>query len=315
MGVQRWTLGAQHSGHVPRALTLVALLLAGCGVLTASNGTLLRRAVAARPLATPTVLDVALAEAGEVAQLPATLPTPKPAPPPPPPAPVRTPSTPLKVMFIGDSIASTAADGLAPAAAGYGISLINDGIQGCGVVQGGPYNYFGSQHDMLPQCEAWPAAWQADVGRDDPDLAVIVVGRWELMDRMFQGRWTHVGDPTFNDYLSNEIERAIAIVTTKGAKVALFTTPYYRRGLRPDGGIFPEDDPARVDQMNALFRAIASRHPGVVTLVDFGGRLSPNGQLAMSVDGIPLRSDGVHLTPQAGAWLAPWLLPQLTAIG
>ncbi|HEX9530226.1 MAG TPA: SGNH hydrolase domain-containing protein [Acidimicrobiales bacterium] len=299
-------------------LTLIALLLAGCGVLTASNQTLLLGAAAIRPLATPTVLDAALAEASEVAHAPADLPAPKTPPPPPPPAPparARAPGAPLKVMFIGDSIATTAADGLAPQAAGFGINLIDDGIQGCGVVQGGPYNYFGSQHDPLPQCESWPSAWQADVTRDDPDLAVVVVGRWELMDRFFEGRWTHIGDPAFDAYLANEVERAIAIVTTQGAKVALFTTPYYRRGLRPDGGLFPEDDPARVDQMNGIFRAVAAKHPGTVSLVDFGGRLSPGGQLAMAIDGIPMRSDGVHLTPQAGAWLAPWLLPQLTTIG
>ena len=317
--MHEWTLGAHRARHAPRVLTLIALLLAGCGVLTASNESLVRGAAAARPLATPTVLDGALAEAAEVAQAPAALPAPKPppttAPPPTLPARTRAPGAPLKVMFIGDSIADTAAAGLAPEAAGYGINLIDDGIQGCGVVQGGPYNYFGGQHDMLPQCDAWPAAWQADVSRDNPDLAAIVVGRWELMDRFFQGRWTHIGDPAFDDYLANEVERAIAIVTTQGAKVALFTTPYYRRGLRPDGGIFPEDDPARVDQMNAIFRAVAAKHPGTVTLVDFGGRLSPGGQLAMSIDGIPMRSDGVHLTPQAGSWLAPWLLPQLAAIG
>lgn len=218
-------------------------------------------------------------------------------------------------MFIGDSIAWTTAGGLAQFGPQFGLTIINDGINGCGVVQGGPYNYFGAQHDMLPQCEVWPDTWQADVSRDNPDLVAMVVGRWELMDRMFQGRWTHIGDPVFDAYLAAEVDRAIAIVSTHGAKVALFTTPYYRRGLRPDGGLYPEDDPARVDRMNAIFRDVAARHPGLVTLVDFGGRLSPGGQLAMSIDGIRIRSDGVHLTPQAGGWLAPWLLPQLAAIG
>ena len=298
-------------------MTVLSIALAGCGVGVASHGLAHEAA--------PQSQLVSTAPTGTTEATPSAPAAPDPGPEPAllaaststttSTAPLRAPETPLRVVFIGDSVANTAATGLVAYGSQFGLTIVNDGINGCGVVQGGPYRYFGAQHDELPQCQAWPDAWQADIERDNPDLAAIVVGRWELMDRMFEGRWTHIGDPAFDAYLASEVEHAIAIVTSRGAKVALFTTPYYRRGLRPDGGLYPEDDPSRVDRMNAIFRDVASRHPGTVTVVDFGGRLSPGGQLAMSIDGIRVRSDGVHLTPQAGQWLAPWLLPQLQAIG
>jgi lysophospholipase L1-like esterase len=244
---------------------------------------------------------------------PTTTTTTAPPPPPPPPPPLpRNP--PLKVMVIGDSVAQTAALGLTAPGAANGITIQNEGIYGCGVVRGGPFRYFGKQYDPLPRCEAWVDEWSAAVDRDRPDVAMIVVGRWELMDRVHDGRWTHVGDPAFDAYLRTEFEQAITVVSAKGAKVALATTPYYHRGDRPDGGTWPEDEPARVDRVNQLLREVAAKHPGLVTLVDFGGHLSPDGHLAMQIDGVKVRTDGVHLSVDAGAWMAPWLLPQLNAI-
>jgi hypothetical protein len=143
----------------------------------------------------------------------------------------------------------------------------------------------------------------------------ILVGRWELMDRFFQGRWTHLGDPAFDAYVESQLERGIAIAASHRAKVALLTVPYYLRGHTPSGGLFPEDDPARVDHENALFRQVAARYPGLVSVVDFGAFVSPGGRFTMDLGGVPIRSDGVHMTPQLGTILAPWIMPQLVAIG
>ena len=52
--------------------------------------------------------------------------------------------SPRKVMLIGDSMAFTAALGLAPHGAAHGFAVVNEGINGCGVVRGGPYRYFGA---------------------------------------------------------------------------------------------------------------------------------------------------------------------------
>ena len=232
-----------------------------------------------------------------------------PAPPPAPPA-----GGTLKVAFLGDSVAKTTAAALQPMSSAYGVSIFNRGILGCGVVRTAPYRYFGQLYGAVPTgCESWPQTWRASVQQDRPDLAVVLVGRWELMDRMVGTRWLSIGSPEFDADVARSLDAAIAAAAAVGGRVVLATTPYYRRGQRPDGGTWPEDEPGRVDRFNALLREAAARHPGVA-VVELGERLSVDGRLAMTIDGLRVRTDGVHVAPEAGPLLAPWLLPQLRAL-
>jgi hypothetical protein len=217
--------------------------------------------------------------------------------------------SPPTLMLIGDSMAFTGGLGLAPHAGEYGFVLANEGINGCGVVRSGPYRYFGATREMEARCVAWPDAWQAALARVQPAMVAIVVGRWELMDRVHDGRWTNLFDPAFATSVDGELDGAVQLMRSGGARVVLFTTPYYRRGVRPDGSLFPEDNPARVDVMNGIIRRVGERLG--VPVVDVGGRLSPEGRYTRDVDGVRVRSDGVHLTAAAGDLLAPWLFPQL----
>ena len=43
-------------------------------------------------------------------------------------------------------------------------------------------------------------------------------------------------------------------------------------------------------------------------MADLNEKLSPNGYYTTKVDGIRMRSDGVHPTPEAVEWLTPWLV-------
>ena len=305
-------------------LSMAAVALAGCGVAAAAD-TLGGGSVSA---AGHPAVTAAPAGARPAPVLPAPAPTvpgvagllsrllyAPPPPHPPPPPPHYQPGRPVRIMFIGDSVAQTTAAGLGPLASQYGGAIANEGIMGCGVVTASPYVYFGQQADLLPQCQTWPATWRGAVVRDDPDVVAVLVGRWELMDRFFQGRWTHLGDPAFDAYVKSQVERGIAIAASRRAKVALLTVPYYLRGHTPTGGLFPEDDPARVDHENALLRQVAARYPGLVSVVDFGAFVSPGGHFTTDLGGVQVRSDGVHMTPQLGTILAPWIMPQLVAIG
>jgi lysophospholipase L1-like esterase len=220
----------------------------------------------------------------------------------------------VKVMVVGDSVAETLAVGLNTPARQMGIDLLNEGTLGCGVVRGGPYEYFGATHPDLPECATWPQRWAGLIRSRDPDVVFMVVGRWEVMDRVHGGAWTRVGDPAFDAYLETELETAVNVLTARGATLALATAPYYLRGERPDGGRWPEDDPARVDAFNKLVREVAARHPQSVAIVDLGGHTSVGGRYTPYIDGIEMRYDGVHFTPLADRWLAPWLLPQLLAL-
>ena len=191
--------------------------------------------------------------------------------------------------------------------------MIDHTVLGCGIVQGGPYRYFGQVSPQPPQCDSWPTTWAAQVKADNPDLVLLLVGRWETMDRVHNGQWTHIGVPAFDSYLSSQLDKAISVLSSTGARVVVSNEPYNRRGEQPNGSLFPEDQPARVNAWNALVTQAVTARPTTTRLLNLNQKLCPNGVFTWNVDGIQVRSDGVHLTPQGVDWLTPWLTSALRA--
>ncbi|MDT4891246.1 MAG: hypothetical protein QOE97_281 [Pseudonocardiales bacterium] len=219
----------------------------------------------------------------------------------------KTGTGPLRVDVFGDSIGWTLAQYLPPTT---GVEVVNRTTLGCGVVQGGPYDYFGQQYDESQTCNTWQARWRSQVRADLPDEVVLVVGRWETMNRQHAGRWTHIGEPAFDQYLTSLIQQAVDILGSTGARVIIASEPYNRRGEQPDGSLYPEDDPVRVDRWNALVTQVLVHRPDV-RLLDLNKKLAPAGSFAWDVDGVEVRSDGVHLSESGVRWLAPWFTSQL----
>ncbi|MCV7301080.1 acyltransferase family protein [Mycobacterium barrassiae] len=211
------------------------------------------------------------------------------------------------VAVFGDSIAWTLMRYLPPTP---GLAFTNYTTIGCGIARGGPYRYVGQTLNQKPECDAWPSRWSQRINHDRPDVVLLIVGRWEVVDRMSEGRWTNITESGYEDYLRVELNRALDILGSTGAEIVVTTEPYNRRAEKPDGSLYPEDDPDRVDEWNALLRSVVKKRPNV-TLLDLNDKLGPNGVYTNWVDGIRMRSDGVHPTPQAVEWLTPWLTDAL----
>lgn len=224
----------------------------------------------------------------------------------------RRPGRPIVVDVFGDSVAWTLVTYLPSHPE---LDVRNRTLMGCGISRTAPFRYAGRHYaGLMPACRAWPRIWQAAVARDDPDVALILVGRWETMDRVLDGRWSHVGDPAFDAHLRSELELAIRLAGARGAHVLLATEPYNRRWEQLDGSLYPEDEPERVTAWNHLLRSVARDHPGV-EVIELGARISPEGRFSWTAGGYQVRSDGLHLTPSGvQGWIAPWLLPQLVAV-
>ncbi len=212
-----------------------------------------------------------------------------------------------RVAVFGDSVAWTLMRYLPPTP---GLSFTNYTTIGCGVARGGPYRYAGATLDQKPECDAWPSRWSQRINHDRPDVVLLIIGRWEVVDRVNEGDWTHIGDDAYDAYLRGELQRALDVLTSTGARLVVTTEPYNRRGERPDGSLYPEDQPARANRWNTLLRSVIGKRPDV-TVLDLNKKLCPDGYYTNKVDGIKMRMDGVHPTPEAVKWLTPWLTDAL----
>jgi peptidoglycan/LPS O-acetylase OafA/YrhL len=243
--------------------------------------------------------------------------------PPPPKAPPKLNSAqlavlgrPVRVLVEGDSLASTLAVGLGDEGGKYKYQSFNLGELGCGVAIGGPIRDARGQIDASTQCESWPTTRAADVRTYDPDVAVLLTGRWEVLDRVHDGQWMHVGEPAFDAFLATQLDQAISVLSAGGAKVMVLTTPCFQPQEQADGTIFPFDDPARLARYNQLLREAVARHPDQAAIGDLYSVLCPGNTYTDTVNGIQVRmSDGVHITEAGGQYVAAKLQKQLVALG
>jgi len=74
------------------------------------------------------------------------------------------------------------------------------------------------------------------------------------------------------------------------------------------GHDWPEYDPWRVDRINALYRDFLVAHPGRYTLIDLNRYVSPGGKFTDTLNGIHIRADGVHFTPEKAKQVAEQFL-------
>ncbi len=282
-----------------RPVRVPLLPLAGATAATAAAVTMLLVPVSARPGGGP--LDSSLPPG--VSPVAVVSPSPPEGPRPAHAVAQRDPRRPFTVSVFGDSIGWTLMHFL-PSTPGF--HFVDHTVIGCSLVRGGPYRYLGQTLDQKSECESWPSRWRSQIAADRPDAILLIAGRWETVDRVNEGRWTHIGDRAFDAYLTDELRQAVDILSSSGAPLTVTNLPYSRRGERPDGSLWPEDQPERVKQWNAMLSATIDQRAGV-RILDLNKKLCPEGVYTAKVDGIQVRSDGVHLTSEGVQWLTPWL--------
>jgi peptidoglycan/LPS O-acetylase OafA/YrhL len=238
---------------------------------------------------------------------------------------------PVRVLLFGDSIALTLGIGLAASQlqSKYNYVLSDDGILGCGVVDGPAVDLMGVRSTTPQACDGstavdgvplgkqpWPFQWLYAMSVTHPNVVVLLAGRWEVVDREYLGKWTNILHPVYAAYVKHQLELTSSLVTAAGVHMVFLTAPCTDEGEQPDGASWPEDNPARLAVYNRLVREVAAEHPQTDSVVDLNAATCPGGKFSTDVDGVAVRrADGVHFTDGAGPVLAPKIMPQIVAAG
>ena len=223
-----------------------------------------------------------------------------------------TGSSVVRATILGDSVALTLGDGLGEVGRYYGVRVADDGILGCGILDRGSLANSGVVYPATPVCVHWASMWREDMASSDPEVSAILIGRWEVVNRMVGGRWSHVGEPALDAELLAAIRHAVSIAGEGGVPVVLMSAPYYEPAGDPAAGMFPETNPLRVDELDAILSEVPDWYPGQVSFLPLGSLLDPGGHWSFVVGGVVARwAEGVHVTPAGGRMLAGFLLPFL----
>jgi hypothetical protein len=237
----------------------------------------------------------------------------------------------VKVELFGDSSAFTLGYslGVKKVSDKYHFTLQDKGNIGCGLVSGPSMRFEGDLYHPVSACNGSPASpgeplssqpltdqWTADIAKNHPNVVVFLAGRWEIVDRLYNGVWTNILNPTFAAYVQQQLVAATNIFTSGGANVVFVTAPCADEAAQPDGQPWPESDPARLAAYNTILREVAAENPTRDSVEDLSAVVCPGGAYSATYKGVTIRTtDGIHFTPVAGATLASALLPSILASG
>jgi hypothetical protein len=211
---------------------------------------------------------------------------------------------------VGDSTAQQFATGGAPAPL-PGWHVTAQARLGCGVAQGNPW----SDRSYIPagdDCHQWPAEWQAAIAAVHPDVVILMVGAWEVLDHRVDGQVLRFGTPAWDQVVGGALDLAVAVASIGGTPVVALTVPCFDQASTPVIDTTDRNDRARVARTNALLATAVARVPGA-RLADYGGHVCPDGRYTDRLDGVELRPDGVHLGPDGAREVWSWLAPTLEA--
>jgi len=233
-------------------------------------------------------------------------------------APVASPSAdPVRALVLGDSVMVELSLGLVYDAERWGVDMTVKATLDCDLFSGTQIKEAGSATPQPEGCPDWRHSWAAEVDDADPDVVLIGVGRWELADRYYDGKWRNPDDPVMQRAMMRLLDEAIAVGDGHGAHVILSTALYDNPDLVGDNGLpDPMDSSQRVDAYNAMVYRVAEQHPGVASVLDLNKLLCPQGHWTLMIHGIQVRdSDGIHPSPAGGRYIQPVALPLLVRTG
>ncbi|HTT87495.1 MAG TPA: SGNH/GDSL hydrolase family protein, partial [Acidimicrobiales bacterium] len=226
----------------------------------------------------------------------------------------------VRALWVGDSTALTLGIALSAEQGAYGVQSADGALVGCGVTDGAEFRLKGVDAPMPPACsgapsdDSWAQRWRTDIALYQPNVVIILVGRWEVADRTSNGSWTNIEDPAYAAYVKQQLQYATEVAGSGGAHVVLMTAPCYDSGEQPNGDPWPEDSAERLSIYNRIVRQVATSAPHT-SLLDLDALVCPGGSFEQSIDGVQIRQpDGVHLALGSGVYLAPRIWPLVASV-
>jgi hypothetical protein len=301
-----------HTDNFPRRRWLAARAVALTVVVAVVAGGTAVRLNAATPPRTDLTVDAGPApELGALTLPPKTPATETPAAlESPAPAQQKTFAAPARVTIFGDSQGMTLLRNRPKGLARYAIAT-DATIEGCGIMGSRIRSRSGEKRNLGASCPNWVSAWSASARRHRPQVALVMLGAWDVFDSITDSGTVAFGSPEWDSAFTGAVTRGLRVLHEAGAQVALSLLPCYRP-VKGSAGFWPErGDDERTRHVNALLRKLAERDPQRIVAVQPPGAFCTDPKISRST---AYRWDGVHYYKPGAALYFSTVIPQLLAV-
>ncbi len=180
---------------------------------------------------------------------------------------------------------------------------------GCGIGPGFPTS------KGVPVARDWDGAtcgsvistWVDAIEQFQPDVVLVHVGAWEILDRRLGDHDVAFGTAEWDEATRQQLSDTTEILGASGVRLVWMAAPCFEPDGY-DGGPPERSDPARSARWNELLRDVGLEKDVAVIAYDkytCDGPASDN-----DLGGVKFREDGVHVTEEALPMVWAWLASQ-----
>jgi hypothetical protein len=215
------------------------------------------------------------------------------------------------VAIFGDSQA-TALYMNRPANLAASLTLTDQSISACGIMPGRVVSRSGERFDLTSACPNWLSKWRANAKQAKPDIALVVIGAWDVFDVQTAQGTLAFRSPEWESLFLTNLRSGLAAIRESGAQIALAELPCFRpRTTNPrPPGYWPErGDDERTRYVNDLLRRVADGEH--VFTVAPAAAFCTDPAVG---DNTSNRYDGVHFLRPGAAIYFDAVVPQLLVL-
>jgi peptidoglycan/LPS O-acetylase OafA/YrhL len=220
---------------------------------------------------------------------------------------------PRRVVLVGDSTAHSLAINL-PKGIGATFAITDGSIDGCGIFEQGVVSSTSGYKRTLTGCSGEDARWASSASGSKAQLAMVVVGAWDVLNIQVDGTTLVVGTPQHDAAFLAHLGAGVDALAATGAHVVLLQIPCMRPQEVKGEGTPPlpeRADDARVAHLNALMQQLAASEPAKATYVTGPTEWCSDPAIASS---LAYRWDGVHVYKPGATLIYETIAPSLLAI-
>jgi hypothetical protein len=141
------------------------------------------------------------------------------------------------------------------------LTLADDTTEGCGLLGGRIVSRSGSRRDLDAECARSFGRWASRAAAGHADIAVLMIGAWDVFDDQVGGDSLGFGTPGWDQYFDSRLDQVVASLKNAGVpRIELALLPCYRPVKIPGSapGSWPErGDDQRIRHVNTLLSAYA----------------------------------------------------------